>query len=43
MLKRAVESGYTDVQWIARDTDLTCLREEPEFRRILEITKPKTG
>jgi TolB-like protein/tRNA A-37 threonylcarbamoyl transferase component Bud32/cytochrome c-type biogenesis protein CcmH/NrfG len=42
MLKRAVEAGFTDVEWISRDTDLSCLREEPEFKRIIEIQKPNT-
>ncbi|MGA7919618.1 MAG: hypothetical protein WCA38_08080, partial [Candidatus Acidiferrales bacterium] len=42
MLTRAVGSGFTDVEWISRDTDLTCLRDEPEFKRLLEPRKPKS-
>jgi serine/threonine protein kinase/cytochrome c-type biogenesis protein CcmH/NrfG len=42
MLKRAIETGFTDVEWISRDTDLSCLREEPEFKRIIEIRKPNS-
>ncbi|MGA7624918.1 MAG: hypothetical protein WCA91_15195, partial [Candidatus Acidiferrales bacterium] len=40
MLKRAIETGFTDVEWISRDTDLTCLHGEPEFKRIVEVGKP---
>ena len=42
MLKRSVEAGFTDIEWISRDTDLSCLREEPEFKRIVEIRKPNS-
>jgi tetratricopeptide (TPR) repeat protein len=41
MLRRAVESGYSDAEWISRDMDLASLREEPEFKRIIESVKPK--
>ncbi len=40
VLKRAVEAGFTDMEWISRDTDLACLRDEPEFKRILDMRKP---
>ena len=40
MLKPAIETGFTDVEWISRDTDLTCLHGEPEFKRIVEVGKP---
>jgi serine/threonine protein kinase/tetratricopeptide (TPR) repeat protein len=39
MLRRAVESGYTDVEWITRDTDLSCLRDEPEFKSFVAAWK----
>jgi serine/threonine protein kinase/cytochrome c-type biogenesis protein CcmH/NrfG len=35
MLRRAVESGYTDVAWISRDTDLSCLHDDPEFQKLV--------
>ncbi len=42
MLKRSVEAGFTDIEWISRDTDLACLRDEPEFKRLVEPRKPKS-
>jgi serine/threonine protein kinase/cytochrome c-type biogenesis protein CcmH/NrfG len=38
-LKRAVEAGYSDWNVASRDPDLTCLREEPEFKPLLELMK----
>lgn len=35
MLKRAVDSGWANLDWAARDTDLTCLHDEPEFQTII--------
>ncbi len=41
MLKRAAETGFSDLQWASRDPDLSSLHEEPEFKRLLEFWKPK--
>ncbi|PYU78446.1 MAG: hypothetical protein DMG50_27520 [Acidobacteria bacterium] len=38
-LKRAAEAGFSEWDLAARDTDLACLREEPEFKRMLERGK----
>jgi TolB-like protein/cytochrome c-type biogenesis protein CcmH/NrfG len=35
MFRRAVESGFSNLDWAARDSDLACIREEPEFKRII--------
>ena len=35
MLRRAVEEGYSEWDNLARDPDLTCLRDEAEFQRLL--------
>jgi len=35
MLKRAVETGFSDVEWVSRDSDLACLHGEPEFERLV--------
>jgi serine/threonine protein kinase/Flp pilus assembly protein TadD len=35
MLKRAKEVGYRYFDWVARDPDLTCLHEEPEFQQLI--------
>ena len=32
MLKRACELGYGDFDWAARDPDLACLHDDPEFQ-----------
>ena len=34
MIKRAFEAGYGNRHWAARDPDLTCLRDEPEFQAL---------
>ena len=41
MLRKAMQAGYHNLDWIARDPDLACLQDEPEFRRVLEEVKPK--
>jgi len=38
-LKRAAEAGFSEWDLAARDPDLACLREEPEFKRMLERGK----
>ena len=35
-LKRAIQAGFAEWDTILQDPDLTSLREEPEFRRVLE-------
>ncbi len=42
MLKRAIECGFTDMEWISRDSDLSSLHDEPEFKRLLDRPKPKS-
>ena len=34
-VKRAIDAGYHNLDWIARDSDLACLHEEEEFKRLL--------
>jgi adenylate cyclase len=34
-LDRAVEAGYRDASWIAKDEDLVSLRETPRFKALL--------
>jgi hypothetical protein len=34
MLKRAFASGYGNRDWAARDSDLDCLHDDPEFREL---------
>ena len=40
-LEKAVAAGYSNMDWVARDTDLACLRDEPEFQRLMEEGKAK--
>jgi len=37
MLSRAREAGYSNIEWAARDPDLACLRDDPEFKRLCGI------
>jgi len=34
-LKKAWEAGYVNLEWAARDPDLACLHDDPEFRRLI--------
>jgi serine/threonine protein kinase/cytochrome c-type biogenesis protein CcmH/NrfG len=40
MLKRAIETGFSDLEWISRDTDLACLHDEPEFKALCSQAAP---
>ena len=42
MLKRAFEAGYGNIDWAARDPDLKCLYDDPEFQRLCSA-KPADG
>jgi non-specific serine/threonine protein kinase len=41
MLKRAMKAGWTNVDWISRDTDLISLHDDPEFQRLCREGPPK--
>jgi len=34
MFRKALEAGYGNREWAARDSDLECLHQDPEFRRL---------
>jgi len=36
LLKRSGAAGYLNWDWLRRDPDLTCLRDDPEFLRLIE-------
>lgn len=38
-LERALELGYSDFKWLARDTDLQKLRKHPRYDHIRELIK----
>ena len=35
MLKRAIDAGYNNPEWAARDNDLACIHDDPEFQRLM--------
>jgi tetratricopeptide (TPR) repeat protein len=35
-IKRAIEAGYGNREWAARDPDLAILRDDPEFQRLCQ-------
>jgi len=35
MFRRAVEVGYSNPDWAANDSDLACIHDHPEFKRII--------
>jgi tetratricopeptide (TPR) repeat protein len=38
MLQRAITAGYANVDWVRRDPDLACLKDHPEFQRLIGTT-----
>jgi non-specific serine/threonine protein kinase len=40
-LHKARDAGFAQLDWAARDTDLTCLHSEPEFQKLFEKTTAK--
>ena len=38
-LKQALEAGFGNIDWAARDPDLTCLHNDPEFLALLKAGK----
>jgi HEAT repeat protein len=35
-LRKAVRTGYEDADWIQRDRDLDSIKEEPEYKRLIQ-------
>jgi len=40
MLRKSKETGFAYMDWAARDPDLACLRDDPEFRALIGEAKP---
>jgi len=38
-LKKAFAAGYANPAWAANDTDLDCLHDDPEFQKLVGISK----
>ena len=41
-LKKALAAGYGNLNWASRDTDLDCLHDNAEFRRLVGLTDAAT-
>ena len=39
-LKKALAAGYGNLDWAAQDTDLDCLHDDPEFRKLVFRKEP---
>ena len=37
-LKKAIAAGYGNLNWAARDSDLDCLHDDPEFLKLVGLT-----
>ena len=42
-LQKAIAAGYGNLNWAARDSDLDCLHDEPEFRRLVGLESLGAG
>ncbi len=42
LLKRAIDAGYRNIDWFARDPDLQCLHGDPEFEALVGKPSSKT-
>jgi serine/threonine protein kinase/Flp pilus assembly protein TadD len=38
-LKKAVAAGYGNMNWVAKDSDLDCLHDDPEFQKLVGTSK----
>jgi non-specific serine/threonine protein kinase len=38
-LKKAFAAGYGNLNWAARDADLDCLHDDPEFRKLVGLSE----
>jgi tetratricopeptide (TPR) repeat protein len=41
--KKAIAAGYSNVNWAARDSDLDCLHDDPEFRKLVGLGEVPTS
>ncbi|MGH9684738.1 MAG: protein kinase domain-containing protein [Candidatus Acidiferrales bacterium] len=39
-IKKAFAFGYGNMSWAARDSDLDCLHDDPEFRKLVGLDEP---
>jgi len=36
--KKAVEAGYSNMNWAAKDSDLGCLHDDPAFQKLVDLS-----
>jgi hypothetical protein len=41
-LRRAIELGYDDQEWMEEDPDLAGLKKSPQFQELLTALKPQS-
>jgi len=41
--KKAIAAGYSNVNWAAKDSDLDCLHDDPEFRKLVGLGEVPTS
>jgi serine/threonine protein kinase len=37
--KKAVQAGYSNLNWATKDSDLDCLHDDPEFQKLVGLSK----
>jgi serine/threonine protein kinase/Tfp pilus assembly protein PilF len=42
-IKKAVKAGYGNLNWAARDSDLDCLHDDPEFCKLVGLEPPASS
>jgi tetratricopeptide (TPR) repeat protein len=41
-LKKAITAGYGNLNWASRDSDLDCLHDDAEFRKLVGLSESAT-
>ncbi len=41
LARKTIDAGYTNTPWMARDPDLACLHDDPEFQQLCSLAQPK--
>jgi serine/threonine protein kinase/Flp pilus assembly protein TadD len=39
-IKKAIACGYSNLNWAAKDSDLDCLHDDPEFQKLVGSSEP---
>jgi len=43
LLRKAKDTGFPNLDWAARDPDLACLHDDPEFQALLTSNKARNA